>query len=1141
MHGRAEGRAYRFELPTSAGGISQSTKGHAAEANAAVIEALARAGLERGFWLGRVHPDRFWEANRSWLMQPPRTVVGAVAVFAKRGLLRLAPLSEADAFDPAFYRFLIRDDRATPVDLYRHWLNIGCERDEAPNERQFLERAVGVSTVPERFDERAYRAALGPSDHPPRGRAMALAHLAAVGVPRGVTAGIHATDAAWLLEAIGRHHAFAGRFETALIALDLARAAGAPSLPGLLARGDALLALGRTPEAVRAYARAAESADAGVQSQISAVSALSGLADQESVPKPLGTSGPSRNRSSERQAAAPGIAALSCAEHAAGPPPAEGGDQASSSTLEAVLRRALDTLPIIGSRPSTPPGGERVVALLVEPGGNRDRAVALRRRELAQAGWSAEVLDATDAEAARAVTPAQAVFVTAAASPAIVHALLAARVLGLPILFDPAPRDIALLSNQQADQPARAARLRFVAALCDLALGSTEADARALGPLTRSGAGRAVLRGIDPARTNFLDQPRSEPLPDAVTVFCRIAPEWRAAFDDGAGPALTRALARHASLRVRVEGDAPGAALSPFADRVQVLPGPVGGDEAWRLLAGADLAIDVSVESGEATGTPWLDAATCGVPSLVAGVVARRWRLGIAEGVLAAESPASWDEALDRLLTDPDLRRELGAKARAAVLSSYHPVRAAATLAALLGEVTARPSMKVAVPGRESEIGAGHGRGGAARLELGVAGATATAGMAPGGPCDTAGHLETDDPLSELNRANAVRDAGRHAEAERAYEAILVVDPRYRFAHYELAFSHLLRRDHVGALAAINRLIAFAPADERARRLGALLLHRLGSHRSARALLEDLDDAETAALHEFGDFLERFPFEQALARCEALERGPNHIGAARLLELARDALHRGAGFAMIRLGDGEGAFLANDPEDRVRFARLHAANRADRARMWFGDGADIEATGFLAQACRIGEIVPRVDVVGIPYSGRIHLEYGHISPAGVTAMVDILRAVARDLGPHGHLCTHDIHFELHAEGLLDLIAEQERIGIVACHAELPALLARRFGVAVDLHKIPGEQLMAAEIGAEATAGEHFPTVFEEVMRALAQPLDGRLFLVSGGLLGKFYCDRIRSSGGVALDIGSLVDLWLGYRTRPGSNLDRMRL
>jgi hypothetical protein len=49
-----------------------------------------------------------------------------------------------------------------------------------------------------------------------------------------------------------------------------------------------------------------------------------------------------------------------------------------------------------------------------------------------------------------------------------------------------------------------------------------------------------------------------------------------------------------------------------------------------------------------------------------------------------------------------------------------------------------------------------------------------------------------------------------------------------------------------------------------------------------------------------------------------------------------------------------------------------------------------------------------------------------------------------------------------------------------------------------------------------------------------------LFLVAGGLLGKFYTATIRRHGGIALDVGSLVDAWTGRHTRPGYD-DKLKL
>ena len=45
------------------------------------------------------------------------------------------------------------------------------------------------------------------------------------------------------------------------------------------------------------------------------------------------------------------------------------------------------------------------------------------------------------------------------------------------------------------------------------------------------------------------------------------------------------------------------------------------------------------------------------------------------------------------------------------------------------------------------------------------------------------------------------------------------------------------------------------------------------------------------------------------------------------------------------------------------------------------------------------------------------------------------------------------------------------------------------------------------------------------------PQDGHVFIVAAGYLGKSYCARVRDRGGIGLDLGSIVDEWLGYDTR----------
>jgi len=45
------------------------------------------------------------------------------------------------------------------------------------------------------------------------------------------------------------------------------------------------------------------------------------------------------------------------------------------------------------------------------------------------------------------------------------------------------------------------------------------------------------------------------------------------------------------------------------------------------------------------------------------------------------------------------------------------------------------------------------------------------------------------------------------------------------------------------------------------------------------------------------------------------------------------------------------------------------------------------------------------------------------------------------------------------------------------------------------------------------------------VRALERVTLGRVYLVGAGILGKMYCDVIKQRGGVAIDIGAVIDGW----------------
>jgi hypothetical protein len=240
------------------------------------------------------------------------------------------------------------------------------------------------------------------------------------------------------------------------------------------------------------------------------------------------------------------------------------------------------------------------------------------------------------------------------------------------------------------------------------------------------------------------------------------------------------------------------------------------------------------------------------------------------------------------------------------------------------------------------------------------------------------------------------------------------------------------------------------------------------------------------------------------------------------------------GFALVRLGDGEGVFARVNDEDEARHAALYAANRREWATLLYGEGFDPAATGYDRLVETLMSVSAEADVVGVPYPAWLAHEYAISSTRGVPCLLNVHRwLLAHEVAPRPLLCDQAIHIELHRRGLLGpLLRRCDRLSVISSNAALPHLLRRRFGVDVDLHRIPAERYSGHVRDPEAMAGAHFPDRFEDLMARLAEPHHGRVFVIAAGTLAKFYAAEIKRHGGIALDIGSLADRWVDIASRP---------
>jgi hypothetical protein len=322
------------------------------------------------------------------------------------------------------------------------------------------------------------------------------------------------------------------------------------------------------------------------------------------------------------------------------------------------------------------------------------------------------------------------------------------------------------------------------------------------------------------------------------------------------------------------------------------------------------------------------------------------------------------------------------------------------------------------------------------------------------------------------------------------------------------------------------------------------MLHAIGAHDEAEAEYRrampfaSADDARRLEeMREFGRYLAQWPRGAALILLDRVQHTYGYLETSEIAQRVIAALDARRPFALIRLGDGEGGCVSHGLDDEARFANLYRRNRAELTAMWFGAAFRPEETGFDRLSRTLLKTALDCDVVGIPYESWINHEYRISSQRGVPTLTTILRALAAHdhCPPTLRCCSQAIHMDLHRSGALErIIRHAKRISLISCLSELPELLRQSFDLdEVAFYRIPGEQGSAGQLGPEAAAGLHFPDAYARITAELERPHHGRLFLVAGGILGKFYAATIKRHGGIALDIGSVVDGWARRHTRPG--------
>jgi len=652
-------------------------------------------------WVHRFNLYEFVILNRNWLPHRPVSRMEGLSLFLTVGIERLAPLALGEEFEPAFYRQQGADTMKSmsDVDLYRDWLSNGIGAGLKSNEGKALLDFIGDAQFPPSFDDLRYRRAIGrAATFVGPGRYNALVHYVNTGFAIHEIDVLDRTKAAPLVERIAEFHLAAKNFEVSLRAFDWAITLSPDAGRLHHRRGDCLAALGRTEAATESFVAACKLPGSNVWSHINAIQGLiKGSTDLDNAIEFLRESAQSYHGSPAwRKTALEAIDRLfqSVSEAAFDLHRCGHHDEADSlmvSVLERTedLIRSCDPLPGKLVRRST---GHVVLIANQDLSQCNYYRVQQRERQLVAGGWSVEIINHRNVASAHPEIDKSSVviFYRVAASPALLHAILYARALGVAtiydiddLIFDPRfyPEPFETYEGQISQEEYLSLRFgvplfRYAIQACDIGLTSTAVLADLLRPLVRSHQCYVLRNGFDQRNDDFLNNVPESFSKSAVTVFYGSGTKAHSLdFSEIIAPALIDLLANNSKARLALAGYVPlDARFDQYRSRIVRMGFTADVRAYWEFLSGVDVNVAV-LSRNPATDAKseikWLEAAMFGIPSIVSPTATYQDVLIHGEDCLFAETSLDWADALQRLTSDAELRLQIGSQARRKALDCY--------------------------------------------------------------------------------------------------------------------------------------------------------------------------------------------------------------------------------------------------------------------------------------------------------------------------------------------------------------------------------------------------------------------------------------------------------------------------------------
>ncbi len=239
-----------------------------------------------------------------------------------------------------------------------------------------------------------------------------------------------------------------------------------------------------------------------------------------------------------------------------------------------------------------------------------------------------------------------------------------------------------------------------------------------------------------------------------------------------------------------------------------------------------------------------------------------------------------------------------------------------------------------------------------------------------------------------------------------------------------------------------------------------------------------------------------------------------NFNAKQVTDLVVESLKNQKSLFVLRIGDGEMLYFG---QDRNRM-QMHCEQQLG----YMLSNLELEQV-----KNNINESIMHADVLGLPttYHKRSSVYWKNIEDYYIE-----LKTKNPQNWKCNKFCTIDVHYELLHENCYDKIFKETKKLFLVSSRDVKEKISLKYPniEQIEQHLISGEQVYET---VKSTSRNFIKQIQDIESIIKSKPRQGELFLYGAGFVGKILGYVFSSSGGVAVDIGSVFDSWVGKDTR----------